>query len=66
MRPEREYTETRGPQGFGKVDVRRAIEIVFGEQIPKPARREEAALGRGSKLEVVHGTVYISRPGRSW
>jgi hypothetical protein len=66
MRPERDDTETRGPRGLGKGDVHGAVEVVLGEHLPKPTRREEAALRRGSKLEVAQGTVYISRPERSW
>jgi len=66
MRPERDDTETRGPRGLGKGDVRGVVEVVRGEHLPKPTRREEVALRRGSMLEVAQGTVYISRPGRSW
>jgi hypothetical protein len=66
MRPERDDTETRGPRGLGKGDVRGVVEVVLGEHLPKPMRREELALRRGSKLEVAQGTVYISRPERSW
>jgi hypothetical protein len=46
--------------------VRGVIEVVLGEHLPKPTRREEVALRRGIKLEVVQDTVYISRPERSW
>jgi hypothetical protein len=66
MRPERDHTETRGPLGLGKGDVRGVVEGVLGEDLPKPTRRDEVALRRGSKLEVAQGTVYISRPERSW
>jgi hypothetical protein len=52
MRPERDDTETRGPRGLGKGDVRGVVEVVLGEHLPKPARREEVALCRGSELEV--------------
>jgi len=66
MRPERGDTETRGPRGLGKGDVRGVVEVVLGEHLPKPTRRGEVALRRGSKLEVAQDTVYISRPERSW
>jgi hypothetical protein len=39
---------------------------ILGEHLPKPTRREKAALRRGRKLEVAQGTVYISKPERSW
>ena len=52
MRPERDDTETRGPRGLGKGDVRGVVEVVLGEHLLKPTRREEVALRRGSKLEV--------------
>jgi len=66
MRSERDDTETRGLRGLGKGDLRGVVEVVRGEHLPKPTRREEVALRRGSKLEVAQGTVYISRPERSW
>jgi hypothetical protein len=66
MRPERDDTETRGPRGLGKGDVRGVVEVVLGEHLPKPTRREEDALRRDSKLEVAQDTVYIFRPERSW
>jgi hypothetical protein len=66
MRSERHDTETRGPQGLGKGDVRGVVEVVLGENLPNLTRREEVALRRGSKLEVAQDTVYISRPERSW
>jgi hypothetical protein len=66
MRPERGDTETRGPRGLGKGDVRGVVEAVLGEHLPKPTRREEVTLRRGSKLEVAQDTVYIYRPGCSW
>ena len=50
MRPERGDTETRGPRGLGKGDVRGVVEAVLGEHLPKPTRREEVTLRRGSKL----------------
>jgi hypothetical protein len=65
-RPDPDDTETRGPRGLGKGDVRGVVEVVLGEHLPKPTRREEVALRRGSKLEVAQDTVYISRPERSW
>ena len=49
MRPERDDTDVRG-----------VVEVVLGEHLPKPLRREEVALRRGSKLEVAQDTVYIS------
>jgi hypothetical protein len=66
MRPEPDHTETRGPRGLRNVDVRGVVEVVLGEHLLKPTRREEVALRRGSKLEVAQGTVYNSRPERSW
>ena len=66
MRLERDDTETRGLRGLGKGDVRGVVEVVLGEHLPKPTRREEVALRRGSKLEVAQDTVYISWPERSW
>ena len=66
MRLERDDTETRGLRGLGKGDVRKVVEVVLGEHMPKPTRREEGALSKGSKLEVAQGTVYISGPERSW
>ena len=66
MRLERDDTETRGLRGLGKGDVRGVVEVELVEHLPKPTRREEVALHRGSKLEVAQGTVYISRPERSW
>jgi hypothetical protein len=66
MRPERDDTETRGPRGLGKGNVRGVVEVVLGEHLPKPTQREEVELRRGSKLEVAQDTVYISRPERSW
>jgi hypothetical protein len=47
-------------------DARGTVEVVLGELLPKPTRREEVALRRGRKLEVAQVTVYISRPERSW
>jgi len=49
-----------------KGDVRTVVEIAHGENVPKPKRREKAALGRGSKLEVAQEIVYIFRPESSW
>jgi hypothetical protein len=66
MRLERDDTETRGLRGLGKGDVRGVVEVVLGEHLPKPTRREEVVLRRGSKLEVAQDTVYISRPERFW
>ena len=66
MRPERDDSESRSPRGLGKRDVRGVVKIVLGEHLPKPTRREEVALRRGSKLEVAQDTVYISMPERSW
>jgi hypothetical protein len=66
MRPERDNTETRGPRGLKKGDVRGVVEVLLGEHLPKPTRREDVALRRGRKLKVAQGTVYISRSGRSW
>jgi len=45
--------------------VRRVFEVVLGEHLPKPMRREEAALGRGCKPEVAQDTQYISSPDRA-
>jgi hypothetical protein len=50
---------------LGKGDVRGVVEVVLGERLPKPTRREEVALRWGSKLKVAQGAVYISRPKRS-
>jgi hypothetical protein len=37
MRPERGDTETRGPRGLGKGDVRGVVEVVLGEHLhPRP------------------------------
>jgi hypothetical protein len=44
---------------MGKGDVCRDIEVVLGEYLPKPARREKVALRRSKD------TVYIFRPGLS-
>jgi hypothetical protein len=57
LRPERDDTETRGPRGLGNGDVRGVVEVVLGEHLPKPTRREKVALRRGSQLEVAQGTV---------
>jgi hypothetical protein len=65
MRPERDDTETRGPRGLGKGDVRWVVEVVNGKHLPKPTRREEVALRRGSKLEIAQDTAYISESERS-
>jgi hypothetical protein len=66
MRPERDDTETIGPRGLGKGDVRGVVEVLLGEHLPKPTRREEVALRRGSKHEVAQCTVNISRPERTF
>jgi hypothetical protein len=66
MRLERDDTETRGPRGLRKGDVRGVVKVVLGEHLPKLTRREEVALRRDSKLQVAQDTVYISRPERSW
>jgi hypothetical protein len=50
-----------GGRGVG---VNEVVEIVLGEHLSRPTRRYSASLGRGRKLEVVQGTVYIFRPGR--
>jgi hypothetical protein len=65
MRPEQNDNETKGPRGFRKGGVRGVVEVVLGEHLPKPTRREEVAFRRGNKLEFAQGTVNISRPVRS-
>jgi hypothetical protein len=62
MRLERDDMDTRGPRELEKGDVRGVAEVVLGEHLPKPTRRDEVALRRGSKLEVAQDTVCISRP----
>jgi hypothetical protein len=46
--------------------VRGVVKVVLCEHLPKPTRREEVPLRRGSKHEVAQDTVYISRPERPW
>jgi hypothetical protein len=39
--PSGDDTETRGPRGLWKSDVRGVVEVILGEHLPKLTRREE-------------------------
>ena len=51
MRPERDDTETRGPRGLGKGDVRGVVEVVLGEYLPKPRDEKKAPSARAANLK---------------